>query len=499
MADIHLKYINAVHMKVVAEPSILMELSDTLTFFADNYKFHPKYKSKMWDGKIRLMNMMTGYVYAGLAKRVKHFADSRDYTLDFDNKFLYTKITNEDVKDFISTLSIPEEYETREYQIDSIAKCLISGKRTLISPTSSGKSFMIYVLSRWYKQHKKLIIVPTIGLVTQMESDFREYGYKGKIHTSIGGLSKDCDIDAEMVITTWQSLNNGKTKMSKQWYQQFGMVVGDEAHGAKAKSLVDILSSLVNCTYRFGTTGTLDGNPLNETTIEGLFGPRYQAVTTKELMDQGYVSKLKIKCIVLKYPEEVCKANKKKRDDITKAFGPAQRAAKYYASEIDLITTDQSRMNYIKKLILKLDGNKLVFFRLRDHGNELTRVLEESSPNNVFYIDGGVKDRERIRKAIEDEENAILVASLGTTSTGTSIKKLHHMIAAAPQKSKTKVPQSIGRMLRLHKQKETAYLWDIVDDLSYKSYENYALQHFKERVKMYDADKFDYDIIVIQL
>jgi superfamily II DNA or RNA helicase len=216
-------------------------------------------------------------------------------------------------------------------------------------------------------------------------------------------------------------------------------------------------------------------------------------------MDQGYVSKLKIKCIVLKYPEDVCKENKKKRDEITKAFGPSQRAAKYYAAEIDLITTDKSRMNYIKKLTLKLNGNKLVFFRLRDHGNELTRVLEESSPNNVFYIDGGVKDRERIRKAIEDEENAILVASLGTTSTGTSIKKLHHMIAAAPQKSKTKVPQSIGRMLRLHKQKETAYLWDIVDDLSYKSYENYALQHFKERVKMYDADKFDYDIIVIQL
>ena len=287
--------------------------------------------------------------------------------------------------------------------------------------------------------------------------------------------------------------------MPKQWYQQFGMVVGDEAHGAKAKSLIDILSSLSNCVYRFGTTGTLDGNPLNEATIEGLFGPRYQAVTTKELMDQGYVSKLKIKCIVLKYPEDVCKENKKKRDEITKAFGPSQRAAKYYAAEIDLITTDKSRMNYIKKLTLKLNGNKLVFFRLREHGNELTRVLEESSPNNVFYIDGGVKDRERIRKAIEDEENAILVASLGTTSTGTSIKKLHHMIAAAPQKSKTKVPQSIGRMLRLHKQKETAYLWDIVDDLSYKSYENYALQHFKERVKMYDADKFDYDIIVIQL
>ena len=499
MADIHLKYINAVYMKVVAEPSILMELSDMLTFFADNYKFHPRYKSRVWDGKIRLMNMMTGYLYAGLAKRVRHFADTRGYTFDFDDEFCYTAITNDEVKDFIATLDIPSEYESRDYQIDSITKCLISGKRTLISPTSSGKSFMIYVLSRWYKEQKKLIIVPTVGLVTQMESDFREYGYKGKIHTSIGGISKGNDIDAEMVITTWQSLNNGKTKMPKTWYQQFGMVVGDEAHGAKAKSLVDILGNLTHCNYRFGTTGTLDGNPLNETTIEGLFGPRYQAVTTKELMDQGYVAKLKIKCIILKYPEDVCKTNKRLKDDITKNVPPARRAAKYYTSEIDLITSNEKRMNYIKGLILKLEGNKLVFFRKISHGNELTRILQESSPDNVFYIDGGVSDRERIRKAIEEEENAILVASLGTTSTGTSIKKLHHMIATAPQKSKTKVPQSIGRMLRLHKQKETAYLWDIVDDLSYKSYKNYALLHFEERVKMYDADKFDYDIIVVQL
>lgn len=499
MADIYLKYINAVHMKVVAEPSVLMELSDSLTFFAANYKFHPKYKSRVWDGKIRLINTMTGYLYAGLAKRVKNFADSRGYTFDFDDEFCYTPVTNNDVLEFIKTLDVPEQFETRDYQIDSITKCIVSGKRTLISPTSSGKSFMIYVLSQWYRKHKCLIVVPRTGLVQQMESDFREYGYKGKISTSVGGIDRSNDIDADMVITTWQSLNNGRTKMSKTWYDQFGIIFGDEAHEHKATCLVQILSSLTNCKYRFGTTGTLDGDPLNETTIEGLFGPRYEAVTTKELMDQGFVSKLKIRCIVLKYPEDVCKENKRKKDEITRTIVPSKRSAKYYSSEIDFILQNPKRMNYIKNLALKLKGNKLIFFRYVDHGNEIVRVLTEASSDNIFYIDGGVKDREKIRKAIEEEENAILVASLGTTSTGISIKKLHHMIAAAPQKSKTKVPQAIGRMLRLHDQKDMAYLYDIVDDLTYKSYKNYALQHFEERVKMYDNEKFDYDIIVVQL
>jgi superfamily II DNA or RNA helicase len=108
-------------------------------------------------------------------------------------------------------------------------------------------------------------------------------------------------------------------------------------------------------------------------------------------------------------------------------------------------------------------------------------------------------EREDIRKAIEEEENAILIASLGTTSTGVSIKKLHHMIAASPSKSKIKVLQSIGRMLRMHEQKEQAVLYDIVDDLSYKSHQNFTLKHFLERSKIYDAEKFDYEIYNVKV
>lgn len=485
MSDVHLRYINAVHVKVIADPSVMMELSEHFTYFADNYKFHPKYKARIWDGKIRLLNSLTGLIYAGLAQRIKKFCDARDYTFSFDDELVYQNVTEDELQRHIKSLNIPAKYEERDYQVESILKCLRTGKRTLLSPTSSGKSMMIYVISQWYKKRKGLIIVPTIGLVSQMESDFRDYGYTGKIHTSIGGLLKSNDIDSDIVITTWQSLNNGKSKMPKPWYQQFGYVFGDEAHGCKATSLVQILSSLENCKYRFGTTGTLDGQPLNEATIEGLFGPKYKSISTKELMDQGYVAKLKIKCIILKYPNDVSKLVR----------------GKTYAEEIDFLVNNETRNKFIKKLTLSLKGNKLLFFRIVDHGKLLYDAIKAGSEHNVFYIDGGVKgdERERIRHAIEDEHNATLIASLGTTSTGVSINKLHHMIAASPSKSKIKVLQSIGRMLRMHKEKEEATLYDIVDDLSIKSHQNYTLKHFMERTKIYDAEKFDYTITTVNL
>lgn len=464
---------------MITDPGILMELSDHFTFFAENYRFNPRYKARIWDGKIRLINRLTALVYAGLARHIKKFCDDRGYQFSYDQELQYDNISLSEVRGFIESLNLPDHIQPRDYQILSVVKCIRSKRRTLLSPTSSGKSLMIYMLTQWYKK-KTLIVVPTIALVKQMEQDFLEYGFKGKFNLSIDRLEKSNDIDCDVVITTWQSLNNGKTSMPKQWYRQFEVVIGDEAHTCKATSLIKILTSLDNCKYRFGTTGTLDDNPLNRITIEGLFGPQYQVVTTKDLMESGHVSNLKIKCIVLKYPQEKCKDMK----------------GKTYHEEIDFITSYEERTKFIKNLTLSLEGNKLVFFRVIDHGKQLRDSIKDSGAENVFYIDGSVSgnDRESIRKAIEEEQNAILVASLGTTSTGVSINKLHHMIAASPSKSKIKVLQSIGRMLRQHETKEQAVLYDIVDDLSVKSYSNFTYKHFVDRTRIYDNEKFDYKV-----
>ncbi len=488
MTDVHLEYFNTSHMKVVCDSSILMELSEFLTFHKDNYKFDPKYKARVWDGKIRLVNKMTRLVYAGLAQRIKKFCDARGYTFSFDEQFFYDNVSVKEVKDFLTSLQLPDWLEIRDYQIDAIVKCLRSKRRTLLSPTSSGKSFIIYVINEWYRRKhntKSLIIVPTIGLVQQMKADFESYGYTGNFNTSVDGLDKSNDHEFDTTITTWQSLDNGKKKLPKEWYDQYKVVFGDEAHGAKATTLINILSSMVNTPYRFGTTGTLDNSELNKATIYGLFGAPYTTTTTRELIDDGYAADIKIKCIVLKYPEEESKQFHKSKPT--------------YQEEVDYIISHKRRADFVRNLALSLEGNKLVFFRLTDHGNAIYDSLKDRG--NVFYIDGSVKAeyREDIRKAIEEEENAILIASLGTTSTGVSINKLHHMIAASPSKSKIKVLQSIGRMLRQHNEKTHAVLYDIVDDISRGKSKNFVLQHFEERAKIYDAERFDYKIYTVSL
>lgn len=193
MSNVHLEYVNDAYCRVRTDASTLMELSEHFTYYAENYKFHPKYKTRVWDGKIRLINRLTGLVYAGLAKRIKKFCDANDYAFSFDEQLAYDNISEHELKEFIKTLNLPENKEERNYQFDSVLKCIRTKRRTLVSPTSSGKSLMIYIISQWYGL-KTLIIVPTTGLVVQFENDLREYGFKGKIVTSVGGLLKDNDI-----------------------------------------------------------------------------------------------------------------------------------------------------------------------------------------------------------------------------------------------------------------------------------------------------------------
>ena len=486
-SDVHIEYYNDVFCRIHCDAGILMELSDAFTFFKPNYRFDPRYKARAWDGKIRLINRMTRMVYCGLIKRIKKFCDARGYTFTFDEKFYYDNVSVAEVDEHIKSLDLPEWLDTRDYQADAVVKCLRSKRRTLISPTSSGKSLMIYIIAMWYKK-KTLIIVPRTGLVEQFKDDIRKYGFKGKIHTSTDGLLKDNNIDADFVITTWQSLDSGKRKLPQAWFNQFKVVFGDEAHGAKATTLKKIFEAMTNTPYRFGTTGTLDDQPLNRATIEGLLGPTYQSISTREMIDQGYAPDIIVKCLVLRYPESV-------RQDYWKG------KRKTYHEEIDFITTYQKRISYVKNLALSLKGNKLVFFKKIDHGKEIHKALAEKV-EKLYYIDGSVdvNTREEIRKALESDEDAILVASLGTTSTGISINNLHHMIAASPSKAKITLLQSIGRMLRQHHSKTHVEIYDIVDDLSMgTTKQNYALLHFLERVKIYDAQKFSYKIYNIGL
>lgn len=478
MSDVHLKFVNNNYIKIETELSTLREISDHFTEFANNYKYHPKFKNKMWDGKIRLVNGLTALIYRGLARQVLKFCQTRGYEVTFDDELIYDDVSIAEFDKFYESLNIPEEYSSRDYQKDSVIKCLQSKRRLLKSPTSSGKSLMIYLLYRWYNL-RTLLIVPSIALVKQMASDFYDYGYKGDITMSTDGLTNEVK-GTGIVISTWQSLDNGKNSKPAWWYEQFEVLIGDEAHTCQATQLIKIITSCVNAHYRFGTTGTFSENRLDNLTIEGLFGPVVVAISTREMIDQGYAADIKIKGIILRHPKEVAEKL------FSLAPGEKWDGKKKYKEEVEYIINSSMRNNFIVNLTLSLKGNKLAFFRAKEHGRELERLFKERT-QNVFYVDGtvGADEREAIRQQIDKLDDVVFLASIGTTSTGVSINKLHHMILAMPHRSKIKVLQSLGRMLRLHESKEYATLYDIGDDISLGKRSNMALTHFMERVRHY--------------
>ncbi len=473
--------IDDVNVKVHCENDIAQELNEYFTFNVPNAKFSPAFKNKVWDGKIRLFSKATHYIYGGLTPYLEKFAKDREYEIVFGEGFGDTNLSLSEAEEFVSKLNLP--FKPYDYQMDTFVHAARKKRALLLSPTASGKSMMIYLLSRFYKTYpeKILIVVPTTSLVHQMTSDFISYGCPEKyIHKIFSGQEKLTD--APFVITTWQSIY----KLPKSWYSQFHCVIGDEAHNFKASSLKTMMLKMTQCPYRFGFTGTLDGTQTHKLVLEGLFGQVRQVTTTAELIESKHLSQFRIKAITLIY-----------KDELKKMYKGID-----YQSEIDFINGHTPRNKFITNLVLSLKQNTLVLFKNIDHGKNLFNMIKDKvDGRNVYYVDGVVDGelREEIRKSVENETGSIIVASLGTFSTGINIKNLHNIIFASPSKSRIKTLQSIGRGLRLSKSKEVATLYDISDDLSWKSKKNYTLLHFIERVKMYDEEKFDYKIYNVDL
>ena len=471
---------NEVYVRVDTEPNIARELSDFFTFEVPGARFMPTYRKRIWDGKIRLYNMMNGEIYLGLIPYIQEFAKRNDIDIEYkgDVNATQSSFTHGVCKGFIRNIkpkSNGKSIELRDYQTDAVVHAIRNNRSLLLSPTASGKSLIIYLLSRWYESNRILILVPTTSLVEQMYTDFLDYGYlESKMQKIYQGYTKD--ISSEVTISTWQSLY----KMPRKFFEQFGCILGDEVHLFKAKSLTNIMNKMHMTKYRHGFTGTLDGTQTHRLILEGLFGSVNKVTSTKELMEKKTLAKLKIKCIVLQYPDADCKFMKDQN----------------YQDEVDLIVRDERRNKFILNLTTHLKGNTLVLFQfVEKHGAVLYDMMKDLN-RKVFYVHGGTdtQTREEIREITENEKNAIIVASYGTFSTGINIRNLHNVVFSSPSKSRIRVLQSIGRGLRTTNDKTGATLIDIADDFTWKSKQNFTLRHFMERINIYNEEEFDYTI-----
>ena len=499
---ITLKKKNQSVMHIQTDPGIANELSDFFSFFVPGYKFMPAFKNRIWDGKIRLFNAQSCELPIGLFSYVQEFAQQRKYIVEVEHDTYYGRPDSVNDVDLVELATFVEglnltsrgnKIAPREYQVEAMVEAIHRKRAILLSPTGSGKSLIIYLLMRWLLDRstkKVLVIVPTTSLVQQMYADFEDYSkfdetwdVELEVHRIYSGKPK-MNMSQRIFVSTWQSVY----KLPGAWFEQFGTVFGDECHGFKSKSLTGIMNKSREAEYRFGTTGTLDGTQTHKLVLEGLFGRIYNVTTTKKLQDDSTLAALDIQILLLKYPE-----------DIRKNFGKQQ-----YHDELDYIVKNEARNRLISNLAIDQDGNSLVLFQyVEKHGKVLYNLIKDKAHERrkVFFVSGetDTNDREAIRKIVETQKNAIIVASLGTFSTGINIRNLHNIVFASPSKSQIKVLQSIGRGLRNSDDGSTTTLYDIADDLHWKGRKNYTLVHSAERIKIYARESFNYKIYEVEL
>ncbi len=473
--------VNNTHIKVLSDSHHeTKELKEHFTFFVENHRHIPLVRQGKWDGRISLYNSSTGLIFAGLKEKIikwctdtkKEFLDRTEAPRPFMTIVEGTEYFNE---------LIAGRKEARDYQISYFVDAVNKRRMIVKSPTSSGKSLTIYLLAKFLGL-RTLIVVPRGQLVEQLYKDFIDYGDDPENNQKI---SKDYTktLTKNVVITTYQTAS----KQDKEWFDSFQCVIVDECHGVTSKSIQYILTACVNADYRVGFTGSLSGVKLNDWTVEGLLGPINQKVTTKDLMERGYIANLQIICTKILYPENL--------KTLSKSFS--------YHDEVQFLNNSSIRNQFIARLALNPKKNTLILYNNIEHGKLLFDTAskwnkDKNLGRTILFIDGSVsvKKREEIRVYMESHDDAVLFASYGTFSTGINIVNIHNVMFASPIKTKIRQLQSIGRGIRMSIDKSVCVLYDIYDDFNR---DNFSKKHFRLRMKTYESENLEFDEVIFDI
>lgn len=499
MTDITIAFANHLNARILCSPDIACEIRDEFSYRPNGYQFTPKYKIGLWDGYLRLFSPHIGLLPLGLIYPFMQWAQSKGYTLHIDThngKF----IERFDIDGFLANQDQWCRFEPYDYQIDAFRNMLVNNRALCLSPTGSGKSLIQFMLCRFLLEHtdyKILLSVPTTQLVEQMVSDFADYEQptdpfkvSEQCHKVYNGI--DPKTDKRVVVSTWQSM----FKQSADYLNQFECYICDEAHKADGKSISGMIAKMAQTNIlRFGLTGTLNGTKCHEMQLRALFGNIIKTRSTRQLMKDGNLASLDIRCIMYDYQDHAYL-----KEALSVPKGKNQGTAKYLA-EIDAITTYPPRMEAVLNLTMTRSHNTLVLFNfVEGHGKpmfEAAKAIAAKYNREVFYISGEtpVEERELIRSKFAGQDNIVLFASYGTFSAGINVKNVHNLILAHPTKSVIRLLQSIGRVLRIADGKTKATLYDIVDDMSRgRKQKNYLYNQFVERLGIYEEQQFDYEI-----
>jgi superfamily II DNA or RNA helicase len=523
-------------------------ITNFLSVYTEGYQFAPAFKAGVWDGKKKFYKIAVDGIMVpkGLIFHVIKAMKKSNIEINYTNNSEYFNITHEEFNEFVKTLNLP--FEPYNYQIDTCVTFINKGRITAQLATGAGKSLVIYLLSMFFREKdmKTVIIVPNVMLVNQIRSDFNDYNFQfpNEVHTISAGIEKH--LKCPITISTWQSLYNNTELLADA-----DVVIVDEAHGAKSNVFDDlIIPSLVNCRYRLGLSGTIvDLTYADRMSLIGSLGANVKIINAQGLINRGLATPVQINCLFFNYSTEERKVFKNLN------YMKEIKALEGHYKRNHMLARMTNKISQSGNTILLfntiLHGKWLMELILKDKfGLEDVVLLEKTTPKSIeevikdndfplkvftntdldekqiksitntlvknglpaeyikrfdslekydiYMIYGAIEgvERERIRKLLEEKEDAIIVANYATMSTGVNIKRIHNIILGAPFKSSIRLRQTVGRGLRLHESKEIMKIWDITDDLSITSktgkttHKNHCLKHFDSRLLVYQDDGF---------
>lgn len=417
----------------------------------------------------------------GMYKEIKDFITEQQYNVDT----VATSDFNEKAKPSHREIDIPKlQLELRPYQRKIVRSCFNNGRGVVILATAGGKTLTIATLLQGYyesvsKDFKCVLIVPDRGLVEQTTNDLIEYGVDFRVSKWTG--DDNLDLSANVIICNIGILQSSKSDTS--WLTDVDMCVVDEVHKLRKGNKINKLFKQIRTPNIYGFTGTMPEELIDQWNIIGKIGPIIYEKNSYELRQQSYISDVKVQVLKLEYVGQPIYPR-----DIS---DPSER----YRAELDFIIHNNFRNDILSNLCTRVNSNILILVDYIEHGNVLHQYISKrANDKRVYFIRGEVdiQDREKVKDIMEMEDNVVVVAISKIFSTGINIKNLHYIVFGSGGKAKIKTIQSIGRGLRLHKNKSKLIIFDIGDELQY------GMRHLSKRLNHYKTENIEYGIQTIK-
>lgn len=462
--------------QIISDLVIMTLLKKQFSIKNEAAKFMKKYGRTIPDKKYAIDKM--GRFDFGLYKEILEFLQAEKFkTIDYTDEFKSHLRCGIGVSELFDGFNFPH----RDFQREIVTLCLKYGRGTVKSATGSGKSFCVASLienfwrNRVSRSFKALIVVPGISLVSQLASDFENYGVNFSYSAWTGTIKL---ADSDVVIVNTENLIS-KIK-ENPWVFDVDLIIVDECHRVTTTSKITKVIAKVKTPNKFGFTGTLPKDKYETWKIMGTFGPLLFEKNSKELRDENILTDVSVKMIKLIHPEcNIPKKSKKKDKSPTED----------YLTELNYIYNSNSRNAIIKKIANKLTNNTLVLVNHLEHGDALEKEFETLENKKVIYIKGDVDLQNRLEsiESMETDDNIVCIAMSSIFSTGINIKNLHNIIFVSGGKSFIRIVQGIGRGLRLHKSKQSLVIIDICDNITYSQ------DHAAERKRIYDDEQIPWN------